>query len=165
MYFTTSSVLPGDRRQQRSHELDRIVRLQIRRVIGQQRIGGRVRFVESVSGELRHQVENLFNLLWRITPLHRALDEAFALLRHFFGLLLAHGAPQQIGLAQGVARQAVRDLHHLFLVDDHAPGFFQDFLQFRQFVFDLLASVFAIDEVIDHAALDRSRDGRAHSGR
>ena len=49
-------------------------------------------------------------------------DEALALLLHLFGLLLAHGPAQQIGLAQAVARQRLRDLEHLVLVDDHAVG-------------------------------------------
>ena len=57
----------GDRSQQRGHKLDRIMRLEIRRVIGEQRISGRVRFVETVAGKLRHQIENLFDFLRRIT--------------------------------------------------------------------------------------------------
>ena len=63
----------GDRRQQRRHEFDRIVRLQIGRVIGEQGVGGGVRLVEAVSGELRHQVENLLDLLRRILSLQRRL--------------------------------------------------------------------------------------------
>ena len=56
----------GDRGEQRGHELDRIVRLQIRRLVGEKRVGGGVRLVEAVSGELRHQVEDLLDLLRRI---------------------------------------------------------------------------------------------------
>ena len=115
-----------------------------------------MRLVEAVSGELRHQIEDLLDLLRRIAPLHRAVDEALALLRHLLGFLLAHGAAQQVGFAERVAGQPVGDLHHLFLVDDDAQRFLQDFLQFRKFVFDLLAAVLAIDEVVDHAALNRA---------
>ena len=56
----------GHRCQQRGHELDGIARLQIRRLVGQQRVGGRVRLVEAVSGELGHQIENLLDLFRRI---------------------------------------------------------------------------------------------------
>ena len=44
-------------------ELDRIVRLQIGGLVGDQRIGGRVRLVEAVIGELGEQVEDLVGLL------------------------------------------------------------------------------------------------------
>ena len=84
-------------------------------------------FVESVSGKLRHQVKNLFDLLGRILPLHRAFNEALALLRHFFRFLLAHGTTEQVGFAEGVAGEPVRDLHHLLLIHDHPQGLFQDF--------------------------------------
>ena len=63
MYFTTFADVAGFRRQQRGHEIHRIVRLQIRRDECQERIGGRVRLVETVAGELLHQVEDLLDLL------------------------------------------------------------------------------------------------------
>ena len=49
-------------RQQRRHELDRVVRFQIRRLIGDQRVGGAVRFVEAVAGELLDLAEQLLGL-------------------------------------------------------------------------------------------------------
>ena len=144
------------RRQQRGHEVDRVVRLQVAGDVGQERVGGRVRLVEAVARELLHQVEDLLDLLLREAALERALDEALALLGHLLGLLLAHGAAQQVGLAQRVAGQAIGDLHHLFLVDDDAVGLFEDLLQLRQVVDDRLAAVLAVDEVVDHAALNRA---------
>ena len=36
--------------------------------------------------------------------------------------LLAHGAAQHVGFAERIAGQLLRDLHHLFLVDDDAVG-------------------------------------------
>src|SRR5208282_172302 len=56
---------PGDRGEQGGHELDGIVCLEIGRVIGEQGVGGGVRFIETVSGELRHEIENLFDFLGR----------------------------------------------------------------------------------------------------
>ena len=40
--------------------------------------------------------------------------------------LLAHGAAQQVGAAQAVARHLLGDLHHLFLVDDDALRLVED---------------------------------------
>ena len=51
--------LRGFAGQQRGHELDGIVRLEPGGVIGEQRVGGGVRLVEAVAGELLHQVEDL----------------------------------------------------------------------------------------------------------
>ena len=110
-----------------------------------------MRLVESVTGELLHQVEDSFGLLRRVAFGLGAFDEARALLGHFLGLLLAHGAPQQIGLAQRVARQTVGDAHDLLLVHHHAVGLFQDLLHLGQIVDHFLAAVLAVDEVVDHA--------------
>ena len=111
-------------------------------------------FVEAVSSELGHEIKNLFDLLRRKLALRGAFDETLALLRHLLGFFLAHGAPQQVGFAEGVAGKTVGNLHHLFLIHDHAQGLLKNLFQFRQFVFDFLATVFAIDEIIDHSALD-----------
>ncbi len=94
----------GHRRQQRRHELHRIMSLQIRRLIRQYGVGRRVRLVEAVSGELLHQVEDLFDLLLRELPFQRALHEALALLRHLLSVLLPHRAPQQVGFTERISR-------------------------------------------------------------
>ena len=101
---------------------------QIRRVIGQQRISRRVRLIESVTGKLRHQIKYLLNLFLREAALDRALRKALTLLRHFFSFLLAHCAPQQVSFTQRISRQAVGDLHHLFLIHNHAKRFLQNLL-------------------------------------
>jgi len=62
-----------------------------------------VRLVEAVAGEFLHQIENMRGLRVAHTARHRTADEYRALLGHFLGLLLAHGAPQKIRSAQGVA--------------------------------------------------------------
>ena len=115
-----------------------------------------MRLVEAVAGELLHQVEDLLDLLLREAAFQRALDEALALLRHLLELLLAHGAAEDVGLAQRVAGDAIGDLHHLLLVDDDAVGLLEEFLQLGQIVDDGFAAVLAIDEVVDHAALNRA---------
>ena len=110
----------GDGGEQRGHELYGIVRFQVGSVIGEQRVGGGVRFVEAVAGELGHEIENLFDLFRWEFALGCAFDEALTLCRHFFGLLFTHCPAQQIGFSERVARQLVRCLHHLFLINEDA---------------------------------------------
>ena len=50
-------------RQQRRGEVPRIVRLEIRGLIREERVGRRVRLVEAVPGEVLHQLEDLGRLL------------------------------------------------------------------------------------------------------
>jgi hypothetical protein len=44
-------------------------------------------------------------------------------------LLLAHRPPEQVGVAEGVARELLRDLHDLLLVDHQAVGRAEDRLE------------------------------------
>ncbi len=95
-----------------------------------------------------------------------SVDEHRALLRHLLGLLLSHRTPQQVGAAERVARQHLRDLHDLLLVQDDPVGRLQGRFQARMQIVDLLAGlvVLALDEVIDHARLQRSGPEQRHQG-
>ncbi len=53
------------RREHRGHELRRVVRLQIGRLVGKQRVSGRVGLVEAVAGELFHEIEDVRGELLR----------------------------------------------------------------------------------------------------
>ena len=86
----------------------------------------------------------------------RAVDESLALRRHFFGIFFAHGAAQNIRVAHGVAAEHLRDLHDLFLINDHAVGIFQNRLEQRMQIFDLFFAVFALDVFFGHAAVERT---------
>ena len=150
-------LVPPLARQNRGHEVLRVTRLEICRAIGEHRISRRMRLVETVAGELLHQIEDAGDLLFVLKTFRAGtIHELFALGGHLFGLLLAHGAAQQIGFTKRIAGDDVGDLHHLFLIDDNAVGFLQDRLQFRQFVLDPLHAVFALDKVVDHSAADRT---------
>jgi hypothetical protein len=116
---------------------------------GEQRVGGGVRLVEAVAGELLHQVEELRRLRLGEAVLHRAVDEDVALLGHLVGLLLAHRAAQQVGAAERVAADHLRDLHHLLLVDHDAVGRPEDRLQARVEVVDAALAVLALDVLRD----------------
>ena len=58
--------------------------------------------------------------LFADATLDRTLDENAALFFHLGADLLAHGAPEEIGLSERIAGKLLRDLHHLLLIDDNA---------------------------------------------
>src|SRR5216683_5196200 len=144
------------RGKQRGHELDGIMRFQIRGLVGEQSVGARVRFIEAVPGEFRHQVEYFLGLLRGNFSYGASGQEFFALSRHFGVILFAHRAAQNVRFPERKTGQAVGDLHDLFLIQNHANGLFENFLQLGQIVRDFLFSVLPVDEVVDHAALDRT---------
>ncbi|MET3868693.1 hypothetical protein ABIC20_006002 [Methylobacterium radiotolerans] len=147
-------------------ELDREVRLQVGSLVGQQRVGRRVALVEAVIGELGEQVEDLVGLGLGQAALGAALQEPVALRVHLGADLLAHGAPEHVGLAERVAGEHLGDLHHLFLVDDDAEGLLQHRLQLRVRVPGRLVAgvaaelALAVDRDVGH----RARPVERHQG-
>ena len=141
------------------HKRRWIVRLKIGRLIRQHGISRRVRLIEAVARELLHQVEYVGRGPVGDAPCGCAADEDLSLLCHLLRLLLTHRTPQQIRRAKRVAGKNLRDLHHLLLIQDHAIGFLKYRLQFRVQVIDIgfVGRVFARDEVIHHAGLQRPR--------
>ena len=126
-------------------ELDRIIGLHVGRLVGDHGIGGGVGLVEAVAGELGHLIEDVGGL-GRGHPARRgAVDEGLALLGHFRLDLLAHGAAQKVGVAEGEAGQFLGDLHDLFLVDHDAEGFLEDAFQGRVQIVRFLLAALAFD--------------------
>ncbi len=113
-----------------------------------------MRLVESVAGELLHLVEDFAGNALGMTERRGAAHKAVALPGHFVGILLAHGAAQQIGFAQRVAGEHVGDLHHLLLVNDDAERLLEHRLHLGEHVLHLAAAPLALDEIICHAALN-----------
>ena len=113
------------------HKLNRMVRLKPGCLVADNGVGGRVGFVEPVVGEFLQQVENFGGLFLVHAVFHRTLFELRALLGHFFGDLLAHRAAQQVGTAKRVSGHDLRDLHHLFLIDDDALRLFENVIDQR----------------------------------
>ena len=144
------------RGEHRRHQLRRVVRFQPGGLVGKQRIGGGVRFVEAVFGEFRHQVEDVGRLFFRHAALYRAADEDVFVARHFFGFLFAHRAAQVVRFAEAVVGEFLRDLHDLFLVNHDAVGGLQDAFEVGVRVLDFGEAVFAVDEVIHHAGAERA---------
>ena len=149
-------------RHRRRQELDRVIRLHVGGLIGDQRVGRRVAFVEAVFGETLEQIEDRVRLVALDTALDAACDEMLALLLHLVADLLAHGAAQKIGLAERKAGKDLRGLHHLLLVDDDAEGLLQDRLELGMDVVRLLHVVLAraIGRNVRHRARAIERDQR-----
>ena len=141
----------------RGEKLDRVIRLQPRRLIRNDRIGGGVRFVEAVAREFLEQVEHLVRLalgdvVLRATTLH----EGLALLLHLFDLLLAHRAPQQISAAERVTAEHLRRLHDLLLINEHAVGLLGNRFEQRVRINNLHLAVPPRDEVGDEVHRPRT---------
>ena len=118
--------------------------------------------VEPVIGKAREQIENGFGLRRFDAALDTAGNKAFALRLHFLADLFAHGAAQLIGLRQRIAGEHLRDLHHLFLIDDDSVGFPQNGLELWVNVIRAFERMFtrAISRNIRHRAGPIQRDQR-----
>ena len=131
--------------------------LEISGLIGHQRVGSRVRFVETVAGKGLHLVEDLGGLLlrdfFRLSPSHKPLS----LGGHLLGILLAHGAPQNIRISHAVATEHLGDLHDLFLINDDTVGVFQNRLQQGMQILDLFLPVLSLNVFFRHTAVQRPR--------
>ncbi len=137
-----------------------------------------MRLVETVAGELVDQIEQLVGRLGRQSAKTSpaAFDEARRRCCWSISawILLAHRAAQQIGITERIARQDLRGLHHLFLIDEDAVGFGQDAFELRVRIFDRHLARLALAEQRDvvHRARAIERDerddvaeiGRLHRG-
>ncbi len=116
-----------------------------------------MRLVEAVSGELLDDVEGVLGLFPADPPLLAPGDELRPLLLHHVRLLLSHGPPQNVGLAEAEAREDGGALHDLLLIEHHPVGLPQHVLEKRVQVLHLRLAVLAADVLIDHAAPERAR--------
>ena len=141
--------------QHRGHIGDRVVRFQIRGLVGDGAVADGMGLVEGVTRERLDQREDALRLSPRVAQGHRSFHEALTLALHHLGDLLAHRLAHHVGLAQGVAGELLRDLEHLVLIDDDAVGLVQDPGQVGVGVADRFLAVLGGDEARD--VLHRSR--------
>ncbi|KPQ09879.1 MAG: hypothetical protein HLUCCA09_02175 [Rhodobacteraceae bacterium HLUCCA09] len=118
--------------------------------------------VEAVIGELVEKVPHLLRLGLVDALLLRALQELGALGVHRRLDLLAHGPAQEVGAAERIARHLLRDLHHLFLVDDDALRLVEDVVDQRVDALALPEPV--LDLAILGNVLHRARAVERHEG-
>ena len=96
--------------------------LEIRRLVGDERVGRGVRFVEAVARELFHLIEEFAGGPLRDAVFCRPRHEYRSMPGHLLGFLLAHRPAQQVCSTQRIAADRLRDLHHLLLVDHDPVG-------------------------------------------
>ena len=113
-------------------------------------------FVETVTGEFFHQVENVTGQVSVNIVIGATFNKATALLGHFFRFFLTHGPTQHVSAAEGIPGHDLGNLHHLFLIQDDAVGRGQYGLEafvliVRVRVRQFGAAVLTVDKVINHA--------------
>jgi hypothetical protein len=150
------------RREQRGHELDGIVGLEIRGLVRDVRVARGVGLVEPVARELLDQVPDPLALASIDLVGLAAGDELLTLLRHQLAVLLPHRLAERIGFSERESGEIGGQAHHLLLVDHHAVGLLQMPLHQRMLVGDGSASVLPVDEIVDEIHRSRSveRDHR-----
>jgi len=106
-----------------------------------------VGFVEPIIGEFIQKVPD-FDRLFLINTIFGGTRQKLGLFGvHRFLDFLTHGAPQQVSATKAIARHFLRDLHHLFLVNDDALGFVQNMIDGR------MQRITIADAVLDLAEL------------
>ncbi len=143
--------------------------LEPERLVGHQRVGRGVGLVETVTGELLHQVEDVLGQVPVNAIVLAAIEEYRLLLGHFLGFFLAHGTPQHVGAAERIAGHHLGNLHDLLLVQNDPVGGLQDRLQpfvlvIRVWIRQGLATMFPVNEVVHHPRLQRPRAEQGHQG-
>ena len=119
----------ADARQQRGHVLGGIVRLEVGRPVRHEPVSGGVRLVEGVVGERQEDVPECLDRAVAEAALFHAAREALVLLVELGLLLLAHRAPQDVGLTEREPGDLLRDRHDLLLIDDQAVCRIEDVAQ------------------------------------
>ena len=151
----------------RRHKLSRIVCLKPQRLVGDQRVGGGVRLVKSVTGEFLHQVEDFHRQFAVNAVFLRPIFKDRTLLGHLLRFFLTHRTAQHIRAAEGITGEHLGNLHDLFLIQDNAVGRLQHRFQALMLplhvrVGNLFAAVLTVDKVIYHPRLQRTRAEQGH---
>ena len=121
--------------------------------------------VEAVLSEQHHLLEEGLGHPGINAPFSGALNKNILMLFHLAFLLLAHGPPQQISLAEGIAGQVLGDPHDLLLINHDSIGFPKNRLQLFVGKFNRLTTVLAVDELRNQARIQRTRTIEGQDGR
>jgi len=144
------------RRQDGRHEIGGEVRLEPRRVEGDDRVRDRVRLVEAVAAEGLDLPRELLDDAPVVAARDGLLDELAQLRLDELRVLLAHRLAQHVGFGERDAGQRLRDAHHLFLVGDDAIRRFEDRLQLGERVAHRLLAAFAALVDLVHPGVERA---------
>ncbi len=146
--------------EQRGHKLHRVMGLEVSSLVGDQTVSDGMGFIETIACEIIDQVEDVVGLVFRgldstafdkYRIIQTTPDEPVALLRHFLWDFFPDRTAQQVRMSKGETGQHLNGLHDLLLVNHYPVRFFEDRLEQWMRINHLLASVFALDKVLDHA--------------
>ena len=148
------------------HVLVRVVRFQVRRLVGDRAVAGGMRLVERIARERFDEVEDGARLLLAVAVLHGGGNELLALGLHEAGVLLGHGLADRVGVLQVVAGELLEDEQHLVLVGDDAVRLVEDLREVRMRVLDERAIVLraAVGADVLHRTGPIQRDERHQLG-
>ena len=113
------------------HKFWEVVRLEIRCLVRNIRIGRTMGFIKAIACEVNEQVKyfvcnGLFDAI-----IDRTLYKGFTLRLEDGFLFLTHRTAHQIRLTKGETTHGRRNLHNLFLVENNAERIFQNRFQNR----------------------------------
>ena len=158
-----------ERREHRGHVLDRVVGLEVRRLVRDQAVAGGVRLVEPVALERLERLEHGVDDLGLDAPLRRLGDELLLLRAQHRGLLLADRVAQGVRLGAREPAQGDRGGHDVLLVHEDPVGLLQVRLEQRVEVGHRLLAVLATDvgrDVVHRArAVERDHGGEVEHRR
>ena len=89
-----------------------------------------MRLIKTVAREFFHQVKNGFRKIAFDVSLNRPFGKQDPLLSHLVWVFLAHSLAQNIGAAERVVAEHLRNLHHLLLIEDDPVSIREHRLQF-----------------------------------
>ena len=113
------------------HVLNGVIRLQVRRLVGNQAVTGGVRLVEPVVGKRLKRLEYLLDHARGYATPCCARDELLLEPSEHVLLLLAHRIPQGVSLRPGEATECRCSRHDVLLVHEHAVRSLQEWLKKR----------------------------------
>ena len=106
------------RRQQRRHELGRVICFEPRRLEGNHTVRNAVGFVEAIPAKRLNLRSDVFEHSPLVTAFNGAVDESSEFTFDQVGIFFPYGLAQHICFAKRVAGEHMCDLHHLLLIDD-----------------------------------------------
>lgn len=113
-----------------------------------------MRTVEGIAGKRQDQVPQLIRLRLGQSFAETSLFELDFVLRHQLLVLFADGFDDDIRLTEGIIGDFLEQAHDLFLVDDHPVGVFEDRLQDRVEIGNVLRVVLVVN--IDRDLFERT---------
>ena len=151
--------------QQRREVLDRVVRLQIRSLIGDQPVAECVALVKCVVSELFNNVEQLLAEGDAVASCFAPFLEFLTFGHHQIALLFTAGLPKVVGLGKRVASELLSDAHHALLIDHETEGVVENLAGIFMEKIDWLTTIFSIGVVVVHVLTHRTWPvQRKHSG-